>query len=160
MVGSPSIGTPCTMTVFVDSTTLLYTLDRAAPEKQAICARWLKALRSSDRLILSVQVLNECYAVVRRKPAFVEARAGVRAYLADHAPWVRAPLTMETASRAWRLEDRYGIGWWDALLLASAAEARCSIFLSEDLNDQQVYGDVRVLDPFRHQALEILASLA
>jgi predicted nucleic acid-binding protein len=45
-------------------------------------------------------------------------------------------------------------------LLASAAEAGCSVFLSEDLNDQQLYGDVRVLDPFHHEAAEVLASLA
>ena len=160
MDGSIWIGTPCTMTVFVDSTTLLYTLDRAAPQKQATCARWLKALRTSNQLALSPQILNECYAVVRRKAAFSEARAGVRAYLSDHSPWVRAPLTMDTVLFAWRLEDRYAVGWWDALLLASASEVGCSVFLSEDLNDQQIYGDVRVLSPFNHEPSEVLASLA
>ncbi|HSZ51671.1 MAG TPA: PIN domain-containing protein [Caulobacteraceae bacterium] len=147
------------MTVFVDSTTLLYTLDRATPQKQAISAQWLKALRTSNQLVLSAQVLTECYAVVRRKAAFGDVRAGIRAYLSDHAQWVRSPLTVDTAILAWRLEDRYATGWWDAILLASATEARCSIFLTEDLNDQQAYGDVRVLNPFNHEPSQVLASL-
>lgn len=147
------------MTVFVDSTTLLYTLDRASPAKQARCARWLRDLRNSGRLTLNVQVLNECYAVVRRKPVFAPVRGGVRSYLLDHWPWVRAGLSTETISLAWRLEDAYGVGWWDALLLASASHARCRVFLSEDLNDGQLYDGVQVVDPFGHDSETVVAAL-
>ncbi len=147
------------MTVFVDSTTLLYTLDRANPTKQARCARLLRDLRNSGRLRLNIQVLNECYAVVRRKPAFAAARPGVRAYLLDHWPWVRASLNTDTISRAWRLEDTYGASWWDALLLASASQAGCRVFLSEDLNDGQVYEGVQVISPFGPSSETVLAAL-
>ncbi|HEV2363683.1 MAG TPA: PIN domain-containing protein [Caulobacteraceae bacterium] len=125
--------------------------------KRAICAAWLKMLRDQDRLSLSLQVLNEAYWVVLRKPAFAPARREVRAYLADLALWLTAPSTFDTVSRAWRIGDRHGVSWWDALLLASAAEARCSLFLSEDLADGQVYEGVHVIDPFRHEMEEVLA---
>jgi predicted nucleic acid-binding protein len=105
---------------------------------------------------LSLQVLSECYAVVRRKPAFVAARPQIRGYLADHGPWLCPPPTLRTAQRAWRLEDDCRLGWWDSLLLATAAEADCTMFLSEDLNDQQSYGAVQVINPFRHDAENVL----
>jgi predicted nucleic acid-binding protein len=138
------------MNIFVDSTTLLYTLDRALPEKRAICVAWLRRLRLSGRMRLSLQVLAECYAVVRRKPAFAAARPLIRAYLSDLSPWLCPPATLRTTQRAWRLEDDCGLGWWDSLLLATAAEADCTMFLSEDLNDGQSYGMVQVINPFRH----------
>ena len=40
--------------------------------------------------------------------------------------------------QAWALQDRYGVQFRDALLLASANAANCRWFLSEDLNDGQV----------------------
>jgi predicted nucleic acid-binding protein len=55
------------------------------------------------------------------------------------------------------LEDDCRLGWWDSLLLATAAEADCTMFLSEDLNDQQSYGAVQVINPFRHDPETVLA---
>ena len=145
--------------VFVDTTTLLYTLDPQDPQKQAVATAWLRRLRLSRQIVLSPQVLNECYAVVRRKAAFAAARPMVRAYLSDHARWATAPVGPETTEQAWRLEDQYGLAWWDALLLASAGQAGCRLFLTEDLNDGQLYGDVRVIDPFRHTPEAAMAEV-
>jgi predicted nucleic acid-binding protein len=145
------------MNIFVDSTTLLYTLDGTLPEKRAICVAWLRSLRLSGRMRLSLQVLSECYAVVRRKPAFAAARPLIRAYLTDQSPWLCSPSNLQTTQRAWRLEDDCRLGWWDSLLLATAAEADCTMFLSEDLNDQQSYGAVQVINPFRHDPETVLA---
>ena len=50
------------------------------------------------------------------------------------------------------------MGFWDALLLASAGQAGCSAFLSEDLNDGQVYGEVTVVSPFRHEPEGVMAG--
>ena len=144
------------MSVFVDSTTLLYTLDPTDPGKRETSVAWLKSLRRARALILSPQVLNEAYAVVIRKPAFAPVRAGVRAHLGDYVTWTTAPLTAATLMEGWRLQDRHRIGFWDSLLLASANAAGCAFFLSEDLNDGQTYGAVRAIDPFRHAPADVL----
>lgn len=143
-------------TCFVDSTVLLYPLDPLEPEKRTICVAWLKHLRATNTLTMSPQVLTESYWVVRRKPAFAAARPGIRDYLSDFLPWVEARLDARTISEAWRIEDRYGPRFWDALLLASANAAGCSHFLSEDLNDGQLYGAVQAVNPFRHQPEDVL----
>ena len=148
------------MSVFVDSTVLLYPMDSLEPSKGRICSAWLRTLRRSMHLTLSVQVLNESYAVAWRKPSFEAARPRMRRYLAAYALWCTSPLDQDVTIAAWKLQDRYGVQFWDGLLLASANRAGCRWFLSEDLNDGQAYGDVRVVNPFRHAPQDVLGPRA
>jgi predicted nucleic acid-binding protein len=149
-----------TTAVFVDSTTLLYPLDTRSPPKKARCAAWLKILRERDLLILSPQVLNETYWVVLRKPDFAAARPIIRDYVRSYARWANAPLTADTLIAAFGIEDSYRLRFWDSLLVASANAAGCSFFLSEDMNDAQTYGSVRMVDPFRHTPEDVLGAAA
>ena len=149
-----------TTAVFVDSTTLLYTQDIRDLAKQARAQAWLKTLLGSDRLVVSLQVLNETYSVVRRKPEFAHWRSDVRPFLQQMMLWTCAPLTGALLNEAWRIEDAHRIGFWDALLLASANDAGCEYFLSEDLNDGQLYGAVRAINPFRHSPANVLGAAA
>jgi predicted nucleic acid-binding protein len=45
--------------------------------------------------------------------------------------------------------ERYGISYWDAAILEACRSLGCDVVLSEDLNDGQDYGGVRVENPFR-----------
>ncbi|HYD44684.1 MAG TPA: PIN domain-containing protein [Phenylobacterium sp.] len=135
---------------------MIYPLDRREPAKHEICAAWLRRLRDIDRLTMSPQVLNESYWVVQRKPQFEPARLIVREYLTSYQRWARAPMDADLLIEAWDIGDRYGARFWDALLLASANAAGCSHFLSEDLNDGQLYGAVQAVNPFRHQPEDVL----
>jgi predicted nucleic acid-binding protein len=149
-----------TAAVFVDSTTLLYPLDDQDQRKKRVCAGWLRTLRQTDLLILSPQVLNETYSVVCRKPAFTAVRPYIRTYLQDYIRWTKAPVAPETTEAAFALEDRYRLSFWDALVMASANAAGCEFFLSEDLNDGQLYGAVRAINPFRHAPEDVLGAAA
>jgi predicted nucleic acid-binding protein len=111
-------------------------------------------------MMVSLQVLNETYAVVRRKPEFAHWRPDVRPFLQDMMTWLSAPLTAESLAEAWRIEDQHQTSFWDALLLASANVAGCSHFLSEDLSDGQIYGAVKVVNPFRHAPEDVLGAAA
>jgi len=44
------------------------------------------------------------------------------------------------------------LSFWDALILATANWADVPILYSEDLNHGQLYGGVRVLNPFCREA--------
>lgn len=132
----------------------------ADPTRASRCEAWLRVLRETDTLVLSPQVLNESYWVVRRKPQFASVRPKVRTYLGEYVRWASAPLVGTTIQAAFFLEDRFRIGFWDALLLASANAAGCSHFLSEDLNDGQAYGGAIVVNPFRHMPVDVLGAAA
>ena len=49
---------------------------------------------------------------------------------------------------AFRIEDESRIGFWDALIVASAAKAGTVRILSEDLNAQQLIAGIRIENPF------------
>lgn len=145
------------MSVFVDSTTLIYPLDPTEPAKGAVCAAWLKTARDSTILIVSPQVLNETHSTIMKKAHFTKARSIIRPYLRDYFCFCLAsPQTSSLIEDAWALQDRYGVQWWDALLLGSANAAGCEYFVSEDLNDGQVYGGVTAVNPFRHTPEDVL----
>ena len=146
--------------VFVDSTTILYTQDQRFPAKQERSTRWLRNLLSSQRMAVNLQVLNETYAVVSRKPDFARWRPTVRTFIQDSLIWATPPLDVSALAEAWALEDRYQISFWDSMVLVSANRAGCAYFLSEDLNDGQVYGAVQAINPFRHTPEDVLGAAA
>lgn len=44
--------------------------------------------------------------------------------------------------------DQYRISFWDALIVESAAHAKCISLLSGDLNNGQLIRGVKVINPF------------
>jgi predicted nucleic acid-binding protein len=50
--------------------------------------------------------------------------------------------------KALHIEDHYQISFWDALILAAAESCGAEVLYTEDLNDGQQYGPVRVENPF------------
>jgi predicted nucleic acid-binding protein len=60
-----------------------------------------------------------------------------------------APYDFDVTQRAWQIQDRYGFGWWDTMLLASASLARCELFFSEDMQHEYAVDGVTILNPSR-----------
>lgn len=136
-------------TVFVDTSVLLYAEDRANDTKFRAARGWLRELWLRRAGRLSTQVLHEFYVNATRRvtppmPAG-DARAEVRRYQ-RWQPWVVDHATVEAA---WAIESRYGLGYWDALIVASAQQQGCAIVLTEDLQHDQRIDGVRILDPFK-----------
>lgn len=47
-----------------------------------------------------------------------------------------------------RVQQRYGLSFWDAMVVNSACKTGCTVLWSEDLNSGQAYGSVTVRNPF------------
>lgn len=45
--------------------------------------------------------------------------------------------------------QRFQLSYWDAAIIEASRAMGCTQVLSEDLNDRQDYGSVRVANPFR-----------
>jgi predicted nucleic acid-binding protein len=134
--------------VFVDTNVLVQGEDGAAPEKQAQANAWLGVLWQRRMGRLSTQVLHEFYVNVTRRaqppmPAG-DARAEVRRYQ-RWQPWTIDHATVESA---WSVESRYGLSYWDALIVAAAQAQRCAYLLSEDLPHGQQIDSVQIVNPF------------
>lgn len=133
--------------VFLDSNVLLYASSGAAAD--AGKRRVAEALITGHRFALSAQVLQEYIANALRKPQLGISEANIDATLRMAALVRVQPVTHELLVSAVVLRRRYQLSHWDATILAAALELNCSTVYSEDMNDGQDYGGVRVVNPFR-----------
>lgn len=134
--------------VFVDAGILLYAVDDKDPAKRDAARAWIAECWRRRCGRVSTQVLSEFYRKVRRTfPSALsagDARAEVRRYQ-NWRPWLVDHPTVETA---WAIESRYGLNYWDALIVASAQHQGCTRLLSEDLPHAQQIDSVQILNPF------------
>ena len=135
--------------VFVDTNVLVYSRDVSEPEKHEKAKNWMASLWTTRKGRLSYQVLQEFYVTVTEKldPGLdrESAQRDARSFL----PWRPVVLDTRVLEGAWRVQDRYRLSWWDSLIAAAAQVAGCAYLLTEDLQDDLVLGEVRVINPFR-----------
>jgi predicted nucleic acid-binding protein len=128
---------------FLDTNVLVYafTTDPRAVAAQALLGR---------RCVISVQALNEFANVARRKLGMTWRE--VRDALAAISIVCRTilPVDIETHADALRVAERHGYTMFDALMIAAALRARCTVLYSEDMQDgMTIGGRLRIVDPFR-----------
>lgn len=135
--------------VFTDTNVLVYSRDTAEPEKHRKARAWMTHLWTTRQGRLSYQVLQEFYVTVTEKldPGFDRQRA--RQDVLSLASWRPVTIDARVLQAAWSVQDRYRLSWWDALIVAAAQVAGCAYLLTEDLQDDQILGTVRVVNPFR-----------
>jgi predicted nucleic acid-binding protein len=140
--------------IFVDTNVFIYAVDLADPQKQQAAQSWLSGLWKTRRGRLSLQVIHEFYAKVCRKNPSVrdQARAEARALFA----WRPVPMDTVLVEDAWKLQDRYQLSFWDALIVAAAKSITCSALLTEDLQSGQDFDGVLVVNPFTTDTKSIL----
>lgn len=136
-----------TAPVFVDTNVLVYALDEADLKKQEAARAWRAELWKSRRGRISYQVLQEFYAKVTEK--WPRARSAARAEVRDLVAWRPVAVDAGLLERAWTIQDRYPLSFWDALIVAAARSASCRYLLTEDLQADQDLDGVLVINPFR-----------
>ncbi len=136
-----------TAEVFLDTNVLLYSCSAAQEDagKRQVAAD----LIMNRPFAISAQVLQEFIANALRKPRLGITESNIEATL-QLAAMVRVqPVTHELVVSAVMLRRRFQLSQWDATILAAAVELGCPTVYSEDMNDGQDYGGVRVVNPFK-----------
>jgi len=133
---------------FVDTNVVVYAHDETAGAKRERARALLEDLWTSRSGCLSVQVLQEVYVTLTSKvPKRLDASTAA-AIIDNLSRWrVHAPGPADVRG-AVALHRQRRIGFWDAMVIWSAAQLDCAILWSEDLNPGQVYDSVRVRNPF------------
>jgi len=127
---------------FFDTNVLIYAFaagDRRGERAEALLA---------EGGVIGVQVLNEFTNVARRKLNWgwpqVEAALAVIAELLAAA----RPLTADIHAHAVKLARENPLSFYDALIVAAAADAGCRVLLSEDLQHGRKFDGVAIQNPF------------
>ncbi len=133
---------------FVDTSVLLYAISRDPAEQD-------KARRANDILTerdlgLSVQVLQEFYVQATRasRPDAIAHQQAVLLIESFRRFGVQ-DVTSAIMMAALDARERFQLSYWDAAIIEACRAMGCTEVLSEDLNDGQDYGGVRVTNPFR-----------
>ena len=148
---------PAMVLVAIDTNVLAYA------EGAGDAARHAQAVALLTRLpdiavVLPVQVLGELYRVLvgklRQPPA--QAREAVLRWSDAYA--VRDS-TWGALQSAFDLAAAHGLSIWDSLILSVAAEQRCRVLLSEDMQDGFTWRGTTVVNPFAAPAHALLGGL-
>jgi predicted nucleic acid-binding protein len=136
-----------TASVFLDTNILVYAA--VAGRKDEPKRRRAFELIESEDFGLSAQVLQEFYVTVVKKAAKpllpTEALEWIEQFLAFPCRAIDHHLVRIAIEQS----QRYKISYWDAAILAAAEALGATTVYSEDMNDRQQYGRVRVVNPFR-----------
>lgn len=128
---------------FFDTNILVYAF--AANDPRSARAEALMA----EGGVIGAQVLNEFTNVARRKLRWdwkeIEAALVVIETLLGPA----RPLTAAIHARAVVLARDHKLSFYDALIVAAAADADCAVLCSEDMQHGQKIGNLRIDNPFR-----------
>lgn len=114
-------------------------------------------LADSTSLIAPAQTLGELFVVLRRSGATAE---DARAILLEFSQaFGTSASEMKTALAAADLVVDHKLQFWDALIVTAAAEAGCTVLLSEDMQHGFVTRGLTIVNPLAHDPHPRLAAL-
>jgi predicted nucleic acid-binding protein len=133
---------------FLDTNIFVYSFEISDPRSR-LAEKLIRRAIDSGNGIISYQIVQEFFNVALRKFArplapFVRQEyfnTALRPLLAVHS----SPALFMAALQ---LNTEHGFSWYDALVVAAAQEADCSILYSEDLQHGRRIGNLRIEDPF------------
>lgn len=134
-------------TKFLDTNILMYAYDINEPEKRVIAQQFIEqGWTSLGSTAISLQVLQELQVnLVRRGQTVSSASRIVR----DFVEWPIVENTFQIFDSALDLQIRWKTSLWDALIISAAHASGADFLITEDLNHGQMYGRLKVVNPFK-----------
>lgn len=132
---------------FIDSNVFVYAADSKNHAKRSVARKLISSAVLSGGYRINVQVLNEFSSVAYRKLGL--AIEEIKAYLEMFRALSVLPVSADVTEKGLDVMNRYGLQFYDSLLLVAASENGCDEFVSEDLNDGQIYCGMKAVNPFK-----------
>lgn len=135
-----------TASIFFDTNVLVYAAVGTGRDERKR-KRALELIESTD-FGTSAQVLQEFYLTVVKKASRPLSPAQALEWIEQWTAFPCQAIDHQLVRIAVEHSARYSIPYWDAAIVAAAEALGAHIVYSEDLNDGQHYGRVRVVNPF------------
>jgi len=134
---------------FLDTNIFIYSIDRRDAVKELKATELIRDSLSSLRGIVSFQVVQEFFNVAPKRLVASMSIEAAQLYLERvFLPLLRVHSSAALYRDALALQSRYQLSWYDSLIVCAALQAGCTILFSEDLQHNQTFGKVRVVNPF------------
>lgn len=134
--------------VFLDTNIIVYAHDRSSREKHAVAREIMDHLWESRKGVISVQVLQEFFVCVTKKIGKPLHLKNARTILEYLSTWDVVVNDKYITLKAIDLQEKYQFSFWDSLVIQAAIQGKARILFSENLADDQVVKDIKILNPF------------
>lgn len=131
----------------IDTNVLVYAASVLEADQDK--SRVARSILQNERVGLSAQVMQEFLVASTRKVRRTWS-------LEDALDWIEAlegfpcvPVDAALVRSGGELAMRFQLSYWDGAILAAAQRLSASVLYTEDLNHGQLYGSVRVENPFK-----------
>ena len=131
---------------FLDTNVLVYAEDGRDAGKQALARDLIGRLMRERRGVVSLQVLQEFFAVATRKLG-MDAEAARRRLLL-YSRFEVIDLSLVDLFAAIDLHLLHGLSFWDGLVVRAALNGNCRKLHSEDMHSGRVIEHLTVENPF------------
>jgi predicted nucleic acid-binding protein len=134
---------------FIDTNIFVYLFDETDERRREIARRLVHEGIESGEACISFQVVQETLAVLTGKLKKRASPAEARYFLAGVlVPLWRLMPSPALYARGLELRERYGLGFYDALIVAAAIEGGCTRLWSEDMQDGLRVDRLTIRNPF------------
>jgi predicted nucleic acid-binding protein len=135
-----------TARVFFDTNVLVYAAIGTGKDERKQ-KRALELIESED-FGTSAQVLQEFFVTVAKKASRPLSAARALEWIEQWMAFPCQAIDHQLVRIAIERSERYMVSYWDAAILVAAEALGAQTVYSEDLNDGEQYGRVRVVNPF------------
>jgi predicted nucleic acid-binding protein len=131
----------------LDTNLLVYAQGMNGEARRADALRALDALAEDD-VVIPAQALGELFAVLTRKAGWTAA-ASRDAVLGWTDGYAVIDTTQAVLLEAMEIATTHRFSFWDAIMLAAAAQSGCRVLLSEDMQHGFTWRGVTIRDPLQ-----------
>jgi len=130
----------------LDTNILVYAVDSGDEERHRRAQEVIEVMLTQD-CVLTLQSLSEFYFTVTRKGKLppTQAKKQVEGWQALFSVVTASPATLNRAIASVELHQ---LSFWDAMLWSAARDAGVTQLLSEDFQNGQELGGIRIVNPF------------
>ena len=132
---------------FFDTNILVYAATDDDPRKRDIARELIgHAIEVNHDGCISTQVLQEFCNTLYKKTK--RTKAEIDGMLDYFRELLATDVTIDLVRRAMAVKEEYGLQFYDALIVATAEKLGCHEIVTEDLNPDQTYCGMAVVNPF------------
>jgi predicted nucleic acid-binding protein len=134
---------------FLDTNIFAYSFDQSAPAKSLKSVQLIRQALTGQKGVISYQVVQEFFNLALKRFSQPMKPAEAEQYLTTVLnPLLAVHSSQALYAEALHLHAKSKLSWYDSLIVSAAIQARCDLLYTEDLQHGQMFGTLRVTNPF------------
>ena len=135
--------------IFLDTNVLVYAYDVDEGDKHKKAQTILRDCWDKENGAISSQVIQEFYSAITRKIPKSLPRRDARDVVRTYQTWPMFSITVDDIIDASELEEKLKYSFWDSLIIIAAQRIGAELLYSEDMQDGQQIGTLKIVNPFK-----------